>query len=194
MAMLRNRGKLISVIATGIALCIALVFLPSECCAQKIYRPTSKQNKAIAICVRNYMGAPYPAFERQGATRYSAALVDLKDDGTREAIVYVTGRGACGTGGCMTLVLAPRRTSYKVTTGISISRPPIRVLAAKSNGWHDIAVWVQGGGILPGYEARLSFNGQTYPSNPSVPPAQQLASKVPGKTLDLDGFGKVLYP
>jgi hypothetical protein len=36
------------------------------------------------------------------------------------------------------------------------------VLQTKSNGWHDIAFRVQGGGVVHAYEASLSFNGKTY--------------------------------
>jgi hypothetical protein len=42
---------------------------------------------------------------------------------------------------------------------------------------------VQGGGIQPGYEAKLSFNGKTYPKNPSVPPAQRLTQQAVGKVV-----------
>jgi|HubBroStandDraft_3_1064219.scaffolds.fasta_scaffold184111_2 hypothetical protein len=59
--------------------------------------------------------------------------------------------------------------------------PNIDFLDSKCSGWHDLGVWVQGGGIQPGYEASLSFNGKEYPSNPTVPPAQPLAKKVSGK-------------
>ena len=40
-------------------------------------------------------------------TEYSAVLVDLKDDGTKEAIVYFSSNGWCGTGGCTMLILVP---------------------------------------------------------------------------------------
>ncbi|MFZ3201855.1 MAG: hypothetical protein WA175_11985 [Candidatus Acidiferrales bacterium] len=62
-------------------------------------------------------------------------------------------------------------------------RLPIRVLATKSNGWYDISVRVQGGGIQPGYEAKLSFDGKTYDNNPSVSPAERLTQKLAGKTV-----------
>jgi hypothetical protein len=79
------------------------------------------------------------------------------------------------------LILASEGTSFKVVTETTITRPPIRVLATKSNGWHDISVLVAGGGIQPGYEAELSFDGKTYPSNPSVLPAHPLEKRVRGK-------------
>jgi hypothetical protein len=38
-------------------------------------------------------------------TMFSYAFVDLNGDGKDEAIVYLTGRSWCGTGGCNTYVL-----------------------------------------------------------------------------------------
>ena len=174
------------------AFCI-LLMLPSDSLGQRIFQLTSQQDKALANFLRDYLGKPDPSLESQGPTRYAAAFVDLRDNGTKEVIVYITGDW-CGTGGCNTLVLAPKGTSYEVITNLTITWPPVRVLATKSHGWHDISVWVQGGGIQPGYEAKLSFDGKTYPSNPSVPPAQQLKRKVLGKTLNFDEPGNLLYP
>jgi hypothetical protein len=150
-----------------------LVF--ATCCiAQTIHEPTSKQAESLKTFLQKNLGESYPPFEREGPTRYSSAFVDLKDDGTKDVIVYVSGRGWCGTGGCVMLILAPEGESYRVVTETTITRPPIRVLATKSNGWHDISVLVAGGGIQPGYEAGISFDGKTYPSNPSVLPAHPL--------------------
>ena len=114
------------------------------------------------------------------ATRYPHAFVHLDGHGRKEVIVYVDGRDWCGTGGCNTSVLAPQGPSYRVVSSITITRPPIRVLAARSHGWHNIAVWVAGGGIRPGYEAELTFSGKTYALNPSVAPARRLALKGSG--------------
>ncbi|WP_239185936.1 hypothetical protein [Candidatus Nitrotoga sp. HW29] len=68
-------------------------------------------------------------------------------------------------------------------TNIRITRPPIYVLSGMSKGWHNIGVWVQGGGIRLGYVAELRFNGKAYPENPSVSPAKRLEGKLRGKVL-----------
>ncbi len=115
--------------------------------------------------------------------RYLAAFVDLKDDGTKQAIVYFTDQHSCGSGGCSMLILVPQRPSYRVVGSITIAWPPVRVLKTKSHGWHDIAVWVQGGGIQPGYEAVLSYDGRRYPNNPTVPPARAASQKPKGNTV-----------
>jgi hypothetical protein len=134
-----------------------------------------------------------PSIPDDKTTRYFPAFVDLRDDGEKEVIVYVSGRYTCGTGGCFTLVLVPEGSSYRVVTQTTITRPPIRVLTTKSKGWHDIAVVVAGGGIQPG-EAILSFDGETYPSNPTTPPARRLTEKVAGETVvPRDAEGKPLY-
>ena len=116
-------------------------------------------------------------------TRYFSAIVNLKDDGTREFVVYLTGNVWCGSGGCTTLILAPKGSSYQIVTRITIARPPIRILTSRTNGWHDIGVWVQGGGVQRGYEAELSFDGQSYPNNPSISPARRLRQEVAGEVV-----------
>ncbi len=122
-------------------------------------------------------------------------FVDLNGDGKDEAIVYLVGREWCGSGGCPTVILASEASSYRVVTELSITQRPIRILSGTSNGWRNLGVWVQGGGIQPGYVAELRFNGKTYPENPTVPPARRLEGKVPGKVvISASQAGTPLYP
>src|SRR5438045_1145706 len=86
----------------------SLVF--ATCCvAQTIHEPTSKQTESLKTFLQKYLGEPYPPFERERASRYSSVFVDLTDDGTREVIVYVSGRSWCGTGGLSHADLGFRR-------------------------------------------------------------------------------------
>jgi hypothetical protein len=158
------------------------LILTTLCIAQSKSQSISKQAESLKRFLQSYLGEPYLPFEREGATRYSYVFVDLKGDGAKEAIVYVSGRAWCGSGGCVMLILAPEGTSYRVVTETTITRPPIRILDTKSNGWHDIGVVVTGGGIA-GYEAVLPFDGKTYPTNPSVPPARRSIEKIRGQTV-----------
>ena len=80
-------------------------------------------------------------------------------------------------------ILEPDGETFKVIGEMTIVRPPIRVLQSKLHGHFDIGVWVQGGGIQPGYEALLRYDGKSYPNNPSAVPAQPLNVKVAGKVL-----------
>jgi len=127
--------------------------------------------------------------------RYIAAFHDLDGDGIPEAIVYPISSYWCGSGGCTLFVLKQAGGTWTEVSRSTISRPPIYVLSNVANGWHSLGVWVQGGGIQPGYEAQLDFDGHSYPLNPSVPPAQRLAGTPEGQVViaGLEG-AKFLYP
>lgn len=171
---------MVSVVVAG------FVFLVAGCLAQQEHQPGSSHEDLLKRFLQDYVKDPSYDYK---ATRYRFSFVDLKDDGTRQVIVYFTDKYSCGTGGCTTLILTSEGSSYKVITSISIAHLPIRVLTTKSNGWHDISVVVAGGGIVDAYEAKLSFNGKKYPGNPTVPPAKRLVKKVPGKVVISDATG-----
>jgi hypothetical protein len=126
---------------------------------------------------------------------YAYSIVRLSGRKAKEVIVYLTGRNWCGSGGCTALILVPNGSSYTVVTRTTVTQLPIRVLNSRTKGWHDVAVWVEGGGIEPGYEARLRFNGNKYPSNPTVAPALHLRSRVAGKiVIPRSAEGISLFP
>jgi putative lipoprotein len=156
---------------------------------------SSSAEQSLKKFLRDYVKEKDRRFYDDKTARYFDALVDLNGDGKKEAIVYLVGRTWCGSGGCPTLVLVRNSAGWKLLQYITITRPPIRVLSSTSRGWHDISVWVQGGGIQPGYEAELSFDGKTYSGNPSVPPARRLKGNVPGEIVisSMEG-GTPLYP
>jgi hypothetical protein len=141
-------------------------------------------NPAMKAVLRQYLKDH--DVENDIPVRYVTAFVDLNDDGVKEVIVHLISQSVCGTGGCPTLVLAPTQSSFRIISRITITRPPIRVLEMKSNGWHDLTVWVQGGGIRPGYEADLPFDGESYATNPTVSPAHRLTPKTAGRTVISD--------
>jgi putative lipoprotein len=114
--------------------------------------------------------------------RYAAAFADLNGDGVGEALVYVIGPTVCGSGGCNLLVLQRSRTGWLLVTQMTITNPPIRLLPTGRHGWRDLGVFVAGGGFR-GHEAVLSFNGRSYPTNPSVPPARATPRPGPGQVL-----------
>ena len=160
-----------------IPVAVAIVSLLGLSCVAQQPTQAGSQNKLLRTFLRGYIGAA-PTREKE-TTRYSAAFVDLRDDGTQEVIVYLSSDGWCGTGGCTVLILAPEGTSYRVVTRIPAVRLPIRVLTTKTNGWHDVTV-VAGKRL---YEAILPFDGKTYPSNASMPPAHPLRGEVAGKIV-----------
>ncbi len=137
-----------------------------------------------------YLWRAYREDEPPIRLTYLVAAADLNDDDADELLVYLNSDGFCGSGGCTLLILTPRGNSYRVITRATIVRLPVRALDTRSNGWRNLAVRVQGGGILEGYEAELRYDGASYPSNPSMPPARRLQGIASGEILfDEDRYG-----
>ncbi|HYB61730.1 MAG TPA: hypothetical protein VEH50_09645 [Methylomirabilota bacterium] len=180
------------IFATNLGICglwvAGAIFSAPDCFAQRNLQPTEQEQTALRAFLQKDAGNDEPL-------SYVAAFVNLRDSDELDAIVYFTGRYSCGSGGCDMLILAPQGRSYRIVTSVTIARPPIRVLDSKSNGWHDISVIVAGGGILSPYEAKLSFDGATYPSNPTCPPAQPIRQAVEGETvISTDDVGRTIMP
>jgi uncharacterized protein YecT (DUF1311 family) len=116
-------------------------------------------------------------------TQYYAGFADLNSDGKDEAIVYFLGSNSCGSGGCSARIFTAEGSWYRLVSSVSIAQSPIRVLDSVNNGWHSLGVGVRGGGIQPGYEAELPFDGKRYPFNPTVPPAHPLPDHAPGRIV-----------
>ena len=138
--------------------------------------PSEAQQKTearISASKKNSLRKFLQSLDHDKTAHYIAAFQDLDGDGQPEAIVYLLSNDWCGSGGCSLFILAQQNGSWRTVTNIRITRPPIRVAAKTSHGWHNITVWVQGGGIEPGYEAELQFSGKTYPTNPTVAPAHR---------------------
>ena len=122
-------------------------------------------------------------------TRITAVRVET-DNGKGEDVVYVAGQRWCGSGGCTLLILEPAKLTFKVLGRVTIAQLPVRLLSSKKHGRPDIGVTVRGGGIQEGYEAVLSFNGKSYPRNPSLPPARK-ATEAQGKVIIANTEGSV---
>jgi len=118
--------------------------------------------------IRRYLLQTYP---EAAPMRYALAWHDLNGDGADEAIVYLVSSYYCGSGGCNTLVLTPAGPTWREVGNISVSRTPVGVADSSTNGWQDLTVAVSGGGGPEG-TALLKFDGEAYPSNPTVAPAE----------------------
>ncbi len=155
------------------SLCAAAMAVPAQAKPATVAdRPADKG--ALKRFLLGYLG--------RGATAtYLSAEVRLDGTPEQDVLVYIEGGFWCGSGGCPLLILAEKHGSYRVVTKVSIVHPPIRVLQRRSHGWKALAVRVQGGGVIPGYEAELPFNGTTYPSNPSMLPARRLQDPEEGE-------------
>jgi hypothetical protein len=122
--------------------------------------PSAGNVAALADAVRGYSGSSStPSFEY--------ALVDLNKDGIPDAIVLLTDKAWCGSGGCTMLILRGTDSGFTPVSKASVSNQPIKVSSEHQNGWRTLLVWVTGGGIRPGF-ALMRFNGTRYPFNPTL--------------------------
>jgi hypothetical protein len=114
---------------------------------------------------------------------YAAQAIQLSHAPEEGFVVYLDSPSLCGSGGCRTLIIDKSKTEYRVITQVNVSRRPVVAFESWTNGWRDLGVAVGGGGINPGYEALLPFDGHRYPGNPTVPPARQAKPDVPSIVL-----------
>lgn len=110
-------------------------------------------------------------------TRVYLGFVDLDADGKDEAIAYVSGSYWCGSGGCNAIILTPEGDSWAEIGNTSVSRLPIGVLDTTSNGWKDLAISFNGGG-LPAGIGQMQFDGSRYPRNPTSAPETETLGTV----------------
>lgn len=146
---------------------------------------SNNPSESLKAFLRSYLN-PGPVrlgpVDLEETARINVVSVKTEDKAGEEEVVYVSGQGWCGSGGCNMLIVEPFRSSFKVLGDVSIVQLPIRLLPSMENGHPDIGVWVQGGGIQPGYEAVLSFDGASYSGNPSMPPARP-AKDIKGRKI-----------
>ncbi len=166
--------------ALVVFMCLTDCILSGFGWAQQPSKAGPTAEASLKSFLQSYLGKPESKEDEDD--QYLVAWVDLNDDGKQEAVVYVYGPSWCGSGGCVTLVLTPHEATYRLVTKMTVTRLPIRIMREKSHGWHDISVTVGGAGI-PAHEARIRFNGEAYPSNPSVAPAQPVKGEVQGRVI-----------
>jgi hypothetical protein len=163
--------RIAAIVVCRLVLAGTIVLLPAQQATA-----SNRPSEPLKAYLRSYLslGGNVPP---DATTRITAASVKTDAGKTEDDIVvYVSGQGWCGSGGCTMLILEPTESSFKVLGKVTIVQLPIRLLLSMHDGHPDIGVRVQGGGIQPGYEAVLSFNGESYPNNPSMPPARKVSS------------------
>jgi hypothetical protein len=121
---------------------------------------------ALGQAIRAELGPDYEA-------NYFAGRFDLNGDGQDEVVAYLAGPMVCGTGGCTVFVLTPSGSGYSLVGRISVAQTPIRVSPRVANGWRNLVIAIRGGGSQSA-NAELEFDGASYASNPTVPPAVPL--------------------
>lgn len=103
--------------------------------------------------------------EDYGDLVYYYNNVDLNGDDKKEIFVYLIGEYVSGTGGSTALIIESE--NYNVISDFTLVNNPIIISDEKTNMWNDIVMRVSGGGAEPSY-VQIKFDGEKYPSNPSI--------------------------
>ncbi|MDF2557631.1 MAG: hypothetical protein K0R71_1459 [Bacillales bacterium] len=119
--------------------------------------------------------------------RYYYNMIDLNGDGIPEVFVFLTGSKLCGNEGCMAAIFKTTARGFQLLSKISPVFQPIVVSTEKTNGYHDIITYVSKGGVDPFY-ARLKFQHNSYPSNPTHQPRVPETATIIGILLLADGL------
>ena len=105
-----------------------------------------------------------------------ARTVDGGPTHPRVTLVLMADPGWCGSGGCTLFILVPAGDGLAELSSATLVHPPVLVLDTRTNGMPDISVRVRSDSY-PGDGAKfvaLPFDGRTYASNPTMPPAYLL--------------------
>ena len=94
------------------------------------------------------------------------ALEDLNGDGRADAIVLLSDRGWCGSGGCTMFIFKGVEEGFEFISSSTITSTPIRISRKTTHGWRSLIVYSKGkGNVL------MRFSGDVrYPGNPSTQP------------------------
>ncbi|MCT0219292.1 hypothetical protein KQ304_09820 [Synechococcus sp. CS-1329] len=127
------------------------------------------------------------ACQQAGPLRYAYNRIDLNANGQNEVVATVIGPYTCGTGGCTAYVFendSSQGKGLRLVSKILLFNPPLMASEQRHNGWRDLISRVHADPGQSTY-AVLRFEGSsyTYPSNPSVPPAEPLRQAVSGMAL-----------
>ncbi|MEZ8141175.1 hypothetical protein A1OK_06315 [Enterovibrio norvegicus FF-454] len=139
-------------------------------------------NPKVDAALKAYLGEA--ATEVVG-TRYRWLSEDLNNDGNNELLVLTDW---CGSGGCTLLVFANQNGDWRFNSRISLVHLPFQMSNTTHNGWRDLIMPVGGGGAKASTRV-LHFDGNRYPSNPSVAPEVNLPD-----AADTYLFSDGIYP
>ncbi|WP_407331725.1 COG3650 family protein [Enterovibrio sp. 27052020O] len=139
-------------------------------------------NPKVDAALKAYLGDT--ATEAAG-TRYRWLSEDLNNDGDNELLVLTDW---CGSGGCTLLVFANQDGDWRFNSRITLVHLPFQMGNATHNGWRDLIMPVGGGGAKAATHV-LHFDGNRYPSNPSVAPEVSLPD-----ATDTYLFSDGIYP
>ena len=127
---------------------------------EPVLTPAQQRDAALSTFLASQQIAEVP--------QYRAANTDLDADGVDDLLMLLDDPNWCGDGGCSLLVFhGDADAGYRLVTQTMVTHAPIALGVQRHNGWHDLLVGVGGDGTQAGTVA-LQFNGESYPSNPTL--------------------------
>lgn len=121
----------------------------------------SASKATIASWVDSQVLKPVGLSLEQDDIQYLAGSVDLNKDGSAEHMVLMQSRYFCGSGGCTGYIFD---NDGKIINTMTVVKTPVVLAESSTNGWQDFIVWSNGSYRL------MSYDGASYPSNPSLEP------------------------
>lgn len=97
--------------------------------------------------------------------RYIYFQEDLNDDKKDEILVFLWGDNYSGTGGGTLMIF---NNKYDLISRSTVVNLPIIISKNKTNGYKDIMVKVEGGGVNKGFYSLLKYENKKYPLNASM--------------------------
>ncbi|WP_343343318.1 hypothetical protein [Terrisporobacter petrolearius] len=97
--------------------------------------------------------------------RYIYFHEDLNDDKKDEILVFLWGDNYSGTGGKTLMVF---NNKYDLISRTTVVNMPIIISKNKTNGYKNIMVKVEGGGVYKGFYSLLKYENKRYPLNASM--------------------------
>lgn len=91
--------------------------------------------------------------------------IDLNGDGKKEAFVFLIGDYVSGSGGSVALLID--REKLEVISDFTLVRVPVVISEEETNGYKDIIMQVSDASLESSYVI-MQYDGQGYPSNPSM--------------------------
>lgn len=174
-----------------IVVVVALFGQSRYCLAQMNVSAHDSSAERLKIFLKSYLNPGDGVPDK--TTRVSIVSVPLESGATEEKIVYVTGRGWCGSGGCTLLVLEPSADTFKVLGDLSVIQLPVKVLPGFVNGHPDITVSARGVGVGKAYRVQLSFDGHSYPEDVTLAPAKRITDDKGQAIITAASTGVLLY-
>jgi len=103
------------------------------------------------------------------SSTYNFVRFDLNGDKRRDALIMIKSPYGywCGKHGCVMMIMKAHDNGFTLVNSIQPVREPIYISKAKLNGWHNIIVRVSGRLNGETKDVALSFDGRSYPKDPS---------------------------